>query len=217
MMNLKKGFTLIELIIVIAIIAVLAIALISALDPLENIRRATDTKNKTAGRQLIDAIGRYYLVNGSAPWTSTTVPLPTIVTTLKTSSELKSSYVIPSNSTFTINSATGANATLCIDLKSKSAMQQGNYSDANGSVQCTVGSSPCQNADLNHDGVVDISDLGIIWSEWGRACTPQDQYCGDINGDGTVNQTDSDLFMAQFGQSCTAPPTSCQYYCMKTT
>jgi Tol biopolymer transport system component len=53
-------------------------------------------------------------------------------------------------------------------------------------------SAPC-GADINGDGIVDISDLSIMASEWGTA-----GHRGDINLDGTVNISDLSLMAAQW-------------------
>lgn len=71
----SKGFTLVELLVVIGILGILIVALIAALDPLEQIRRGTDSSRKTAARDLQSAVTRFYTVNGKFPW-STTNALP---------------------------------------------------------------------------------------------------------------------------------------------
>jgi T5SS/PEP-CTERM-associated repeat protein len=48
------------------------------------------------------------------------------------------------------------------------------------------------NADLNGDGVVDSTDLGILISAWGSSGT------GDLNGDGVVDGTDLGILLAQW-------------------
>jgi len=45
-------------------------------------------------------------------------------------------------------------------------------------------------ADLNHDGVVDGADLGILLAQWGSDGT------ADLDGSGTVDATDMDLLLA---------------------
>ena len=54
----KQGFTLIELLIVMAIIAILAVGLIAALDPLEQIRKGTDTGVRSTATELKNALVR---------------------------------------------------------------------------------------------------------------------------------------------------------------
>jgi len=63
----EKGFTLMELLIVIVIIGILAVAVLAALNPLEQIRRATDSGKKANSRELLDSIDRYTASQGALP------------------------------------------------------------------------------------------------------------------------------------------------------
>lgn len=56
-------------------------------------------------------------------------------------------------------------------------------------------------ADLNHDGVVDTADLGILVGNYGSSglCPP-----GDINGDGVVDTADLGILISQFDETCGA-------------
>lgn len=67
-MRNRKGFTMIELLIVIAILGVLAVAVLSAINPLEQIRRGRDTGSRSDAEQLINALDRYYSSHGYFPW-----------------------------------------------------------------------------------------------------------------------------------------------------
>jgi len=53
-------------------------------------------------------------------------------------------------------------------------------------------------ADLNCDGVVDVSDLLILLANWG-ACPPSGDCTGDINEDGTVDVSDLLILLANWG------------------
>ncbi len=64
----KKGFTMIELLIVIAVLGILAVAVLSAINPIEQINRSRDTGTRSDSEQLIGAVDRYYTVNGYYPW-----------------------------------------------------------------------------------------------------------------------------------------------------
>ena len=64
----KQGFTLIELLIVMAIIAILAVGLIAALDPLEQIRKGTDTGVRSTATEFKKAVERYYAATQKMPW-----------------------------------------------------------------------------------------------------------------------------------------------------
>ncbi len=68
MRQLKKGFTLIELIIVIAILGVLAVALIGALNPIEQVQRGQDAGRQATSKAIIDSINRFYASNQFMPW-----------------------------------------------------------------------------------------------------------------------------------------------------
>lgn len=58
--KLKRGFTLIELIITITILSILAVALLAALDPVEQFNRARDTGTRNSMLELHGAIQRYF-------------------------------------------------------------------------------------------------------------------------------------------------------------
>jgi prepilin-type N-terminal cleavage/methylation domain-containing protein len=64
----KKGFTLVELLIVIALLGVLATAVLAAINPLEQANRARDSRVKSDSSQLLAAIDRYYVAIGHFPW-----------------------------------------------------------------------------------------------------------------------------------------------------
>jgi hypothetical protein len=53
-------------------------------------------------------------------------------------------------------------------------------------------------ADINGDGVVDISDLLLVLAEWGP-CPPEGECRGDVNGDGTVDLADLLEILANWG------------------
>lgn len=64
----KKGFTMIELLIVIAILGILAVAVLSAINPVEQINRGRDTGSRSDAEQLLSAIDRYNAFAGYYPW-----------------------------------------------------------------------------------------------------------------------------------------------------
>jgi plastocyanin len=55
--------------------------------------------------------------------------------------------------------------------------------------------------DLNGDGIVDISDLALLLSNFGRSDSPGPGD-GDIDGSGTIDLTDLAMLLSAFGQSC---------------
>ena len=64
----KKGFTMIELLIVIAVLGVLAVAVLSAINPIEQINRGRDTGSRSDAEQLLSAIDRFYTAQQYFPW-----------------------------------------------------------------------------------------------------------------------------------------------------
>jgi len=73
----KRGFTLIELLIVIVILGILLMAILSAINPLEQIRKATDSGKRADSVKLLNALERYYTTFQKYPWT--TAPNGTLV------------------------------------------------------------------------------------------------------------------------------------------
>ena len=64
----KKGFTLVELLIVIALLGVLAAAVLAAINPLEQANRARDTRMRSDASQLLAATDRYFVSQSEFPW-----------------------------------------------------------------------------------------------------------------------------------------------------
>ena len=64
----KKGFTLVELLIVMALLGAIALIVIAAINPLEQANRARDTRYKADGGQLVSAIDRYFVATSDFPW-----------------------------------------------------------------------------------------------------------------------------------------------------
>lgn len=72
MNKITKGFTLIELLIVIALLGALAVALLAALDPLEQIKKGTDTGVRNTVAEIHGAMVRYSsLQGGQMPFSGT--------------------------------------------------------------------------------------------------------------------------------------------------
>jgi len=65
-------------------------------------------------------------------------------------------------------------------------------------ITATAPKSPCIPADLNCDGVVNVSDLLIMLGDWG-ACTEPDACPADLNDDGVVNVSDLLVLLANWG------------------
>lgn len=68
LLKFKKGFTMIELLVVISVIGILAVALLASLNPLEQIKKGRDTRTRSDASQLDSAIERYNASLGYFPW-----------------------------------------------------------------------------------------------------------------------------------------------------
>lgn len=55
------------------------------------------------------------------------------------------------------------------------------------------GAPPPKQGDINGDGKIDVFDLSILLSQWGKAGT------GDLNSDGVVNITDLSILLSKWG------------------
>lgn len=66
--NKQQGFTLIELLIVIAVIAILAVAILSAINPVEQLRKADDSRRRSDTAELLNSLERYYTTYRAYPW-----------------------------------------------------------------------------------------------------------------------------------------------------
>jgi len=104
MRKIKRGFTLIELLIVIALLGALAVALLAALDPLEQIKKGTDTGIRNTVGEIHSAMIRYTaLQGGQLPFTGTvafepvgtagTTPAYTALQSVVSAGELKSDFI----------------------------------------------------------------------------------------------------------------------------
>jgi hypothetical protein len=66
----------------------------------------------------------------------------------------------------------------------------------------------CIDGDLNGDGVVNVIDLGILNSNWGKSGS---NLSGDINGEGVVNVQDLGILLSNWGK-CPTENRTCQYW-----
>lgn len=64
----KKGFTLVELLIVIALIAILSVAVLATINPIEQSNKARDAKFKNNTAEILGAYERYYASQNAYPW-----------------------------------------------------------------------------------------------------------------------------------------------------
>lgn len=75
----KKGFTLVELLIVIALIAILSVAVLATINPIEQSNKARDAKFKNDAAEVLNALERYYTSQATYPWNSSDVGVGTTV------------------------------------------------------------------------------------------------------------------------------------------
>lgn len=87
--SFRKGFTLVELLIVIALLGALAIGLIGALDPFEQLKKGTDTGTRNTVSEVHAALIRYYALKGYMPWCANTGSCPTSGSTYVTQLSLE--------------------------------------------------------------------------------------------------------------------------------
>lgn len=65
---MKKGFTLVELLIVIALLGALAVGLLATIDPFEQLKKGRDTSIRNTVAEMYNANLRYFSTKGQFPW-----------------------------------------------------------------------------------------------------------------------------------------------------
>lgn len=102
----KKGFTLIELVVVVAILGVLAAVLITVINPLDKINAANDAGVSGTMIQLGKAMDSYASNNTNLYPAATT--FAGVVTALNTAGEIKQTAISSPNANYTYNFAAPA-------------------------------------------------------------------------------------------------------------
>lgn len=65
---MRRGFTLVELLIVIGLLGAISLIVIAAINPIEQANRARDARFRADGGQIISAVERYFASRSSFPW-----------------------------------------------------------------------------------------------------------------------------------------------------
>ncbi|MCX6727033.1 MAG: type II secretion system protein [Candidatus Shapirobacteria bacterium] len=66
---MKRGFTLVELLIVIALIAILSVAVLATINPIEQSNKARDAASQNDAAEMMNAYERMYANSQTYPWT----------------------------------------------------------------------------------------------------------------------------------------------------
>ncbi len=64
----RRGFTLVELLIVIALISILAVAVLATINPIEQANKARDASVLNDAAEVMNAYERYYANSQNYPW-----------------------------------------------------------------------------------------------------------------------------------------------------
>jgi len=148
----RHGFTLIELLIVITIIGILAVAVLSAINPIEQIRRATDQGLESDAAEALNAMERYYTAFFEYPWDalgeadpSQTLVQDSWITELVAKGEVKPQFADRDSWDSIYTTLAGSVVRLCFDPASSSFQEQADSAGKNkdGSSGCTSNCHVC--------------------------------------------------------------------------
>ena len=133
---MKKGFTLIELIVVLGLLGVLIAGLIAAINPLEQINRGRVTTVKAQVAQLRDAGLSYNASKGTFPSSAANY-----VSDLQGTVDIKSAFTMDDNISITGDTTTGY--TICGKMLSKLDQTTTANAKSDGSACTPSAGSPC--------------------------------------------------------------------------
>lgn len=144
----KKGFTLLELLIVIALLGALAVGLLAALDPFEQLKKGTDTGVRNTVAEFQGSVIRFFALKGNMPFcdpadpttcndptavaldTLNTAPYYTALDQVINSGELKSDFATLASSQmakiFVTGDSTANTLAVCYSPTSKSFQADAN-------------------------------------------------------------------------------------------
>jgi len=91
----RRGFTLIEVLLVISIISLLTFVVINAVNPRKHLAQAHDTKRQSDVLSIVNAVNQYYIDRGSLPFELQTAQQQICKTTAVECTAVDLSFLVP--------------------------------------------------------------------------------------------------------------------------